>query len=123
MDSFLPFGLYLVLNSLVIKCTGLHIISGNQSQTAPCPNNDDCQVNCIYGACYEANIICPINYTCSVNCFLNCGCLDANVYATQSTELDVECSGFDACVGTRVYCPPNQDGSKKCIIPDNGSLY
>eukprot|EP01084_Bolivina_argentea_P224172 379149_1 len=120
---------------------------GCQNKIINCPNGQ-CDIYCTgQDGCNQATINCPNDYGCNIQCGAS-GCLNAQInggstnnarlivtcthinsckYATfdarYAHELTIqECTWNDACIGITVYCPPHDNGGKKCTISGDDSM-
>eukprot|EP01084_Bolivina_argentea_P061534 112471_1 len=100
---------------------------GCDETTINCPSNEDCHIKCSgSNSCASSTINCPSNYQCTIDCSNTAACYDVTVYAQHSSKLeftDCKSGAFDyTCSDMTVYCPPNINGNKKCIIPGDNAM-
>eukprot|EP01084_Bolivina_argentea_P215726 366315_1 len=61
---------------------------------------------------------------CSVSCSDTNSCLNAVIQATESAEVNIYCTEFEACHNMDIHCPPSEIGNFKCAIHgDSDQLY
>ena len=123
----------------IVECPSNHACEG----TIKCPDYFDCNITAtaIYSAQYY-DIICPINGACNIlcegttscrdksvhggngtyspinlRCLGSAACQSMNVYGSESSALTVAgCTDKMNCKNIEVYCPPKEDGNKRCSI-------
>eukprot|EP01084_Bolivina_argentea_P279719 478223_1 len=99
-----------------------------QNDSIICTQNEDCNVVCNGDrSCENVIFSCPINKQCNITCIGDAACWGALINATLSSIVYIKgCTAGDptnndlfTCENIDLYCPPNINGIKKCIVQGN----
>jgi len=102
-------------------------MNGCRNMLVNCAQGMNCQIDChtknkpagddgARGSCLNSKINGPTGYDLRVECDDNNGCQDAIINGTDSKLLNITCMDISACMDITVYCPPNSNGDKNCIL-------
>eukprot|EP01083_Nonionella_stella_P191639 709161_1 len=85
-----------------------------------CPVNGNCHIWCNYHGCAYSSVLCPPNGECVIHCWRWYSCYDMVVDGSETSQLSIigchDIQSYSVCKGMVIWCPPNINGDKKCLI-------